>query len=83
MDNNFKQFIKKAREINLTDIERSAAKRSVLNFISQNPVRLGVQPRLGYGSNIFLTKLNFASSMAILLILTKPLLVNLLSKPSK
>lgn len=70
MDNNFKQFIKRAREINLTDAEKSAAKRSVLNFISQNPVRPGVQPRLGYGSNIFLTKLSFVPSMAILLIFT-------------
>lgn len=70
MEKDLKQFIRSARNINLSEKEKTEMKRSVLNFISENPVRPGVQPRLGYGSNIFLTKLSFVQSMAILLIIT-------------
>ena len=55
--------------MNLSKEERSAIKQNILNFISQNPVRPDIQPRLNYGSSIFLTKLSFAPIMAILLIL--------------
>src|SRR3989344_6955837 len=69
-NSNFKQFIKSAKRINLSEKEKTDVKRSVLNFISQNSVRPNIQPRLNYGSNIFLTKLSFVPSMAIILILT-------------
>lgn len=69
-NSNFKQFIRSAKGINLSEKEKSAAKQSVLNFIKNNPVRNEIQPRLTYGSNIFLTNLNFASTMAVLLIIT-------------
>lgn len=68
MDNQLKQFIREAKDTKLSDQERSSVKNNVLNFVSNNPVRAGIQPHLGYGSNIFLTRLNFASTMAILLI---------------
>ena len=63
------QLIKSAKDIRLKDDEKAAIRRSVLNFISQNPVRRTAQPRLNHWSNVFLTKLNFVPSMAILLIL--------------
>lgn len=53
----------------LSQEERSAVEQNILNFISQNPVRQTDQPRLSQWSNVFLTKLSFVPSMAILLIL--------------
>lgn len=50
--------------------EKSAVKQSVLNFIYQNPVRPDMSPRLDYRSSLFLNKLSFIPSMAILLIVT-------------
>ncbi len=70
MDKNLKQFIERTKNIKLSQEERSSVKNSVLNFVSQNPVSPNVEPHLGYGPNIFFTKLNFASSMAIMLIIT-------------
>ena len=70
MDKDLKQLIRQAKNIKLSHEEKSSIKDSLLNFISENPVRPGTEPRLGYGSNIFLTKLNFASAMAIFLIIT-------------
>lgn len=70
MNGDLKQFIRQARSIGLSKEEKNTVKRSVLNFMAQNPVRLDIQPRLNYWSNIFLTKLSFSSTMAILLLLS-------------
>ena len=95
INSKFKQLIRSAKKISLSDKEKFAIKQSVLNFISlhpvqslardkvaspqdlgeatlygTSPVRLDTKPRLSFRSNIFLTKLNFASIMAIFLILT-------------
>ena len=61
--------MRRARNIGLSKEEKNAVKRSVLNFVSDNPPRLGVHPHFNYGSNIFLTKLSFVPSMIILLVI--------------
>lgn len=50
--------------------ERSAIRQSVLNFVSINPVRVDNSFRHYLWSTIFLKKLNFASTMAILLLIS-------------
>lgn len=69
MNGDLKQFIRQAGSIGLSKEEKNTVKRSVLNFVSENPPRLGVHPRFDYGSNIFLTKLSFVPSMMILLVI--------------
>jgi len=69
-DRDIQKFIETSRKIKLSENEKSDIKQSIWSFIKNNPVRNEIRPRLTYGSNIFLTKLNFASAMAILLILT-------------
>lgn len=47
------QFIKKVKSVKLNESEKTTIKRSVLNFISQNPVRYSVeQPDLNYKSMV-------------------------------
>lgn len=77
-NNNFEQFIKQAKKINLSPEERSSIEKSVLNFMKENPVRPDTHQRLVYQnnayasfwSNMFQTKLNYVSSMAILLLIS-------------
>lgn len=75
---NFEKFIEEAKKINLSTEERSSVEKSVLNFIKDNPIVNSNQlPRLVHqdGANaslwsrIFLTKLNFAPTMAMALVI--------------
>lgn len=68
--NNFEQFIKKAKSINLSRDEKAVARQSVLNLISNNSVRTETEPRLSNWSTMFNYKLNYVSIMTILLIIT-------------
>jgi hypothetical protein len=73
-----RKFIESVKNIKLSDDEKNTGKQTLLNFISNNPVRPGLEHRLqeqsrayaGGWSSIFLTKLNFASAMSIFLILS-------------
>lgn len=68
---NLEKFIKKVKGIYLSRGEKATIRQSVLNFISQNPVRSEPSPRLIYGSNIFFfNHFNLTKTMAILLIIS-------------
>src|SRR3989344_1687469 len=73
----FEKSMKQARQERLSDDEKNAIRQSILNFISNNPVRIEMTPRpnswpfnlIQGESNIFSYKLNLAATMAILLII--------------
>ncbi len=66
----FEKSMRQARQERLSSDEKTAIRQSVLNFISQNPVRTKIDPRPSSWSTMFGYKLNLASTMAILLIIT-------------
>lgn len=64
------KFLEQSKNTKLSNEEKSAIKQSVLNFISKHPVSSSFPARRNFWSSILLTNLNFASTMAILLIFT-------------
>src|SRR3989344_2099616 len=66
----FKQSMRQARQERLSSDQKTAIRQSILNFISNNPVRTKIETRTNSWLTIFNYKLNYISTMALLLLIT-------------